>query len=286
MNVNLSREDRQKHRGEMHKIPAQKAERPPGPLRAGDGRSAPGGDLLHAVQIGAQLFGDDDAAVRLLELLDDGGHQAAGGKTGAVERVHELQFLRLVAAEADVAAAGLIVARVGDGGALLVLVHAGDPQLDVVGGGHGGGAVARGQLGKAVVQPQASTRRQALPMSSSSILPLSSGRGVAEHLHLVELVAADHAALAGAVGAGLAAVAGRVGKQLLGQLVLGEYLAAVEVDQRRLRRGQQEAEAFFRKAIDVVFKLGELAGGEAAIVGEQVRRQHEGVAVLEVLGDK
>ena len=78
-------------------------------------------------------------------------------------------------------------------------------------------------------------------------------------------MAADHAALAGAVSAGLAAVAGRVGKQLLGQFVLGEDLAAVEVDQRRLRRGQQEAETFFRQAIYVVFKLGELPGGEAAV---------------------
>ena len=70
----------------MHKNPRQKnAEGPRGPLRGIGDRSAFGGDLLHAVQIGTQLFRDNDAAVRLLELLDNGGHQAAGGQAGAVE---------------------------------------------------------------------------------------------------------------------------------------------------------------------------------------------------------
>ena len=100
-------------------------------------------------------------------------------------------------------------------------VHAGDPKLNVVGGGHGSRAVARGQLGKAVVQPQALDEAAGLVDELLEHPVAVLGAGVAEHLHLVELVAADHAALAGAVGAGLAAVAGRVGEELFGQLVLG-----------------------------------------------------------------
>ena len=57
-------------------------------------------NLLHAVHPGAKHFRNDHAAVRLLELLDDGGHQAAGGQAGAIERVHKLQLLGFVAAEA------------------------------------------------------------------------------------------------------------------------------------------------------------------------------------------
>ena len=80
------------------------------------------GNLLHAVHPGAKHFRNDHAAVRLLELLDDGRHQAAGGQARAIERVHKLQLLGFVAAEADVAAPGLIVARIGNGGALLIFI--------------------------------------------------------------------------------------------------------------------------------------------------------------------
>lgn len=39
-------------------------------------------------------------------------------------------------------------------------------------------------------------------------------------------------------------------------------------------------------AVDVVHELGELAGRKSAGIGEDVRRQHEGVAVLDVGGDE
>ena len=58
-------------------------------------------------------------------------------------------------AEADVTAAGLIVTGIGNGGNLLVAVHGGDVDLDIVGAGHGGGAVAGGQLHGAEMQAQA-----------------------------------------------------------------------------------------------------------------------------------
>ncbi len=112
------------------------------------------------------------------------------------------------------------------------------------------------------------------------------GTGVAEHFHLVELVAADHAALAGAIRAGLAAVAGRVGEQALGQVGLVENFAAVQVDQRGFRRREQEVEAFLGQTEHVILKLRKLAGRQAALVGQDVRRQHELVAILQMLGDE
>ena len=58
-------------------------------------------DDLHAAHPGTQHLGDDHGAVVLLELLDDGGDQAGGGKAGAVEGVEVLDLLGVGAAEAD-----------------------------------------------------------------------------------------------------------------------------------------------------------------------------------------
>ena len=43
----------------------------------------------------AQRLRHDDAAIALLELLHNRGHQAAGGQAGTVERVHVLDLLGL-----------------------------------------------------------------------------------------------------------------------------------------------------------------------------------------------
>jgi hypothetical protein len=104
------------------------------------------------------------------------------------------------------------------------------------------------------------------------------GGGELEHLHLVELVAADGPALLAAVAAGLAAVAGRVGEHLDRQALSREDLVAVDVDDGRLGCGEQEGvpAAFLLADVeDVVVELGELPGGIAGLLGEQVRGQQE-----------
>ena len=64
----------------------------------------------------------------------------------------------------------------------------------------------------------------------------------------------------------------------------------MEVDQRRLRRREQEGAALpfvvLLQHEDVIFKLRELTGSDPALVGQQMRRKHEFVAVLEVLLDE
>ena len=111
------------------------------------------------------------------------------------------------------------------------------------------------------------------------------GQGVLHHLHLVELVSAHHAAFVGTVAARLASEAGGVGEVLFRQVLLGEYLVAVEGYQRGLGGGEHEAEAVVgrvRDVIDLVAVLGELTGGHAALLKEHMRREYHLVAVADV----
>ena len=132
----------------------------------------------------------------------------------------ELGLAGLFPAEADVAPAGLIISGVGYRGYLLVAVHGGDQDFNIVGTGHGGGAVACRQLHGAEMQTQSGNQifrlGDQLVEGRVGILRLAE----LEHLHLVKLVAANHATLVGPVGTGLPAEAGSVGEQLLGQVSL------------------------------------------------------------------
>ena len=66
----------------------------------------------------------------------------------------EFRLARGLAAEADVAAARLIVARVRNGGDLLIAVHGRDLNFNVIRPRHGGRAIARGELDCAEVEAQ------------------------------------------------------------------------------------------------------------------------------------
>ena len=103
-------------------------------------------DLLLAAHVAAEDLRNLDRAVRILVLLDNGGDDAAGCKAGTVERVAVFDLAAVLAAETDVAAAGLIVARVADGGDLLVAAHGGDVDLYIVGTRHRGAAITRSKL--------------------------------------------------------------------------------------------------------------------------------------------
>ena len=121
-------------------------------------------------------------------------------------------------AEADIAPAGLIIPGIGNGGNLLVAVHGGNQDFDVVGSCHGSGAVARRQLHGTEVQAQ--TGHQLFGLGHQLVKGRVGVLGLAEleHFHLVELMAPNHAPLVGTVRTGLPAEAGGVGEQLLGQI--------------------------------------------------------------------
>ena len=201
----------------------------------------------------------------------------------------ELRLAGGLAAEAGVAAAGLVVSGVGDGGDFLIALHGGDLDLDVVGPGHGSGAVARSQLHGAEVEAQALDQVLGLGDQLVEGIVRVLRAGELEHLDLVELVAADHAALLGAGGPGLPAEAGGVGEELLGQVCLGEDLVAVHAGQGRLGGGQHVVGAVVGGVldlIDLIGKLGELAGGLAALVLQHVGGQDELIAIGQVAVDE
>ena len=188
-------------------------------------------------------------------------------------------------AEADIAPAGLIIPGVGYGGNLLVAVHGGDLNFNVVGSGHGGGAIARRQLHGAEVEAQA--LHQILGLTHQLIEGGVGilGPGELEHLHLVELVAPDHASLVGPVGAGLPAEAGGVGEELSGKLRLRQDFIPVNRGQSGFGGGEHIVDPVVGWVGDFVYlvgELGELTGGLAALVLQHMGRQDELIAVGDV----
>ena len=173
---------------------------------------------------------DDNRAIRLLELLKDRREDAGSGEARPVERVAELNFAFGVAI-ADHSTASLIVAGVGDGRDFLVDVHGRDPDFDVVGPGHGMGAVAGGKLVDLVAKAESFDKFLGLLDHLFEGGVAAFFGGVLDHFHFVELIAADHAPLFSAVGAGFLAVAGGVGEIFPREIIEIEDLVAVEVHQ-------------------------------------------------------
>src|SRR6266702_6917783 len=98
-----------------------------------------------------QRLGHRDAAVLVLEVLEQRDHRARGDR-GAVERVHVLELA--AAADADLQAPRLVVRRVRGRGDLAVALLAGEPRLDVVLLRGGGTEVARSDVDDAVRQTE------------------------------------------------------------------------------------------------------------------------------------
>ena len=192
-------------------------------------------------------------------------------------------------AEADVAPAGLVIPGVGYGGNLLVAVHGGDQNFNIIGSGHGCGAVACGQLHGTEMQAQTGNQILRLVYQLLESLVRALGSCVLEHLYLVELMAPDHAPLVGAVGTGLPAEAGGIGEELLGKIGLGEDFIPVNGSKRCLGGGQHIVHPVvggIGDLVDFICKLGELTGSQAALVLQHVGRQDEFVAVSHVAVDE
>ena len=211
------------------------------------------------------------------------------GDAGTVEGVDKID-LAIGTAVTDVAAASLVVTGVGNGGNFLVAVHGGDQDLNVVGAGHGGGAVAGGQLHGTEMEAQTLYQLLSLGDQLVECLVGGFGSGELEHFHLVELVATNHATLVSTVRTGLTAEAGGVSEELLGQVSLGQNLVTVDGCQSSFCGGQHVEGAAFGGVVgnleDFVSKLGELTGSQTALVLQHVGRQDQLVAVCQVGIDK
>src|SRR5215469_1991345 len=153
--------------------------------RLGDGAERGRGAVL------SQRLGDRDRAALVLEVLHD-RQWRAGGRAGAVERVHELQAA--VAAVPDVQPPGLVVGGVRAGGDLPVPLLRREPGLDVVFLGGGRAKVADRDVHDPVRQAQGLGDLFLVGQQPLVELCRLLGNAVDVHLYLVELVHPEHAA--------------------------------------------------------------------------------------------
>src|SRR5829696_554478 len=137
-----------------------------------------------------ERLGDGDAAVVVLEVLEDRDQRARGDR-GAVERVDVLEAA--LAPDADPEPARLVVGRIRRGRDLAVAPLPGEPGLDVVLLRSRGAEVSGRDVDDAVGDLELGDellldRQQALVLVAGGL-----GRREHEHLHLVELVHAEQA---------------------------------------------------------------------------------------------
>src|SRR6185295_15941215 len=179
------------------------------PSAWGEGESLPARlDPCEASEVGAEGVGQEDGAVGLLVVLEDGDERPADGEARAVERVEEARLAAVRGAVAEVGAPGLEVGAVRAGGDLAVGVLAGEPDFEIVGLGCGEAHVAGREADAAVGEVELfedalGVARQLFERGEAGL----GGRQV-DQLDLVELVLADEPADVLAVRAGLAAEAG------------------------------------------------------------------------------
>ena len=237
---------------------------------------------LGGAEVGDEGLGDLDGAVGLLVLLEDGDEEAGEGGAAAVEGVAEDVFAVAVL-EAELHAAGLVVAEAGAAGDLEVFVLAGGPDFDVVGFGGAEAEVAGTELDEAVVE--AEFLKNGLGMAGEFLEEVEGfvGMGDLDELDLVELVHADDALVVTTGAACFAAETGGVGSHFDGKLVLGEDGFPVEVGDGDLGGGSEEELAVVG-AIHVIFELRQLGGAEHALAFDEERDVDLFVAVFVALG--
>lgn len=171
-----------------------------GRLPGESGGLFPGEGNEVTAHVGTQGFGNDDTAVFLLVVLQDGGDRAAYGQAGSIQGVDEFRLRLGVAAEADVRAPCLEVEEVGARGNFAVPVGFGQPDLDVVSRGAGEADISRTQADDMVGQAQDLQGLLGVVRQAVQLFPGLLRFCEFDQLDLVELVLADEAAriLAGA----------------------------------------------------------------------------------------
>ena len=202
--------------------------------------------------------------------------------------MYEFVFAAFCAFESDAAASCLVVAGIGCGADFFVFVHAGDPDFDVIGFGHGGTDVFCGEHGYAVMQAQALGEFFGFVDEFFKRVFGIFGTGELEHFDFVELVTANHASFLRPITAGFFAITGGVGEEFFGQVFFWNDFVPVEVDQCGFRGGQEELH-FVVAGFEVEYvvgKFGELPGGKSAGFVEYVRGQYKFVSVVDVAVDE
>ena len=155
----------------------------------------------------------------LLVGFEERDYCSGDGEAGGVQRVEEFGFAFVVAFEADVGAAGLVVGEVAAAAAFEPFVGAGRPDLDVVAFAGAEAEVGGGEGDDTVVQAEGLQDVFGGLAEGFDFVPAIFGFDEFNHFDFVELVDAHDAARIFAGGSGFAAEAGRVGDVVDGQVV-------------------------------------------------------------------
>ncbi len=224
---------------------------------------------LEAAQVGAQGLRHGDRAVLVLVGLEDRDDRAGDGGQGAVEGGDGRRAV--VAARADVEAAGLELGAVGRRGELAPALAGRDPRLAVELARRAQPEVARGGVDHAVAELEL-VEELLLPRQQPLVLGVGLLHGrVDEHLDLVEPVHPPDATRVLAVRAGLLAEARAEGGVAQRQRGGVEDLVGVEGRHRDLR-GADQVEVLALDAVDVVGGLAQEAGALHGARAHQRRR--------------
>ena len=196
-----------------------------------------------------QRFGDQNRAVGLLVVLQDGDDRAADGDGRAVERVDELRAFFAFHFVADVEPAGLVVGAVrgaGDFAILAAVAAAGHPGFQVELAIGRAAEVAGGDVEHAVGNAEA-VEDLAFEVAEVVVHVLALlGQREGEHLDLGELMHAIQAARRPAGRAGFGAEAVADAAQLDRQLFGFDDLTGIQAAERDLGR---------RDEVQVVFSM-------------------------------
>src|ERR1035438_6347023 len=237
-------------------------------------------DALRAY-IRTQNFRNQNAAIRLLIVLDNRNPGASDGKSAAVQGVHQLALAGAFRAIADVGATRLESLEVGARRNFAEQSLPRQPHFDVVSFGRRKSHVSGAQDHGAIVQ--AELLQDLLGVASELVVLFVRllGLGELHQLDLLELVLADDAAHVLAIRTGFAAEARRISSQRDGQPRAVERFVAIEIGYRNLgSRNQVEVLFVERNFEQIGFELGELAGAVHRLGIDHKRRQDFGVAML------
>jgi len=228
-----------------------------------------------------EAIGDVNRAVGVLILFNESGEYTACSESGAVKGMDVLDFT-VGAFNSDHTAASLVVAGVRDGGNLLIAIHRGDIDFDIIGTSHRRGAILSGEFNGTEVEAETLNEGFSVRDEFFEGFVRLFGEGILHHFDFVELMAADHTAFIGAIGACLAAEARGIAEILFREIGLGQDLVAVEGDEGGFSGGEHKAAAFILgglKPIDLILEFRELTGGETALIAEHMRDEHKAVSV-------
>src|SRR3990170_236530 len=243
------------------------------------GASSAPRDPLQAVHVGAQRPGDQDGAVRLLEVLEDGDDRAPHRQPGAVQSVRQAGLPRRGVAEADLRAPRLEVGEVAAGGDLPVPDLRRQPHFEIVRLGGGETQVRGAQRHDPVGQAKPFQDVLRVGGERLELRPRLLGAANFHQLHLVELVLADHPSHVLAVRARLRAEAGGVCRHFQREPLSRQDLVADDVGHRHLR-GRDEEVVGPSHPEEIFLELGQLPRAEKGRGVGQEGRQHLQVPVL------